>query len=147
MKIQQVSLFLENKPGQLQGACQILADAGINILTLSLADTAQFGILRIIVPDYQRAKDMLEAQGWVVKLTEVLAVEVNDEPGGLAKVLDVLQQQGVNVEYMYAFTFRRNGRAVLIFRFEDTEQAIAALQRAGIDPVSPVDLFGKNGST
>ena len=107
MKIKQVSVFLENKPGQLLAPCQVLAEAGINILTLSMADTQQFGILRLIVRDWNRAKDLLEKAGCVVRLTDVLAVEVDDRPGGLAAIVRVIERTGLNIEYMYAFTFGR----------------------------------------
>jgi hypothetical protein len=141
MKIKQVSVFLENKPGQLLAPCQVLADAGINILTLSMADTQQFGILRLIVRDWNRAKDLLEKAGCVVRLTDVLAVEVDDRPGGLADIVRVIERTGLNIEYMYAFTFGRAGRAVLIFRFEDADAAIDRLQAGGVNVLGTVDFF------
>ena len=110
MKIRQLSLFLENRPGQLRFPCKVLGDAGIDILTMSLADTAQFGILRLIVKDWQRAKEVLEAAGVVVNVTEVLAVDVPDRPGGLASVLEAFEKAGVGVEYMYACAARERGR-------------------------------------
>ena len=114
MKLKQLSLFLENRPGQLDNAIQILADADVNILTLSLADTEQFGILRLVVRDWQKAKAALEAKQCVVNLTDVIAVEVPDRPGGLAELLRQVDQSGINIEYMYAFTFGRGDRAILI---------------------------------
>ena len=141
MKIQQLSLFLENKPGHLSAICQTLARANINIVTLSLADTQQFGILRLIIQDPDRAKDVLEAKGFVVNVTEVVATEVEDRPGGLSDVLKTLEQTGTNIEYMYAFTSRRNNRAVLIFRFDDPDAAIKHLQAKGINVLGRVDLF------
>ena len=143
MRIPQLSLFVENKPGHLIAPCKLLAEAGINIVTLSLADTEQFGILRLIVREWQRAKDSLEAAGLVVNVTEVLALEVPDRPGGLAELLGIFEQAGLNVEYMYAFTARLGNRAVLVFRFDDVDAAISALTRAGINPVSPVDLYDR----
>lgn len=141
MKINQLSVFLENKPGRLSEPCQALARAGINILTLSLADTQQFGILRLILPDWQKAKEALEKAGFVAKVTEVVATEVEDRPGGLADVLKVIEKGGINIEYMYAFTFRRQDRAVLIFRFDDPDKAVEALQAAGINVLDQVELF------
>jgi len=141
MRIPQLSLFMDNKPGHLIVPCKLLADAGINILTLSLADTKQFGILRLIVREWQRAREVLETAGWVVAMTEVLAVEVEDRPGGLVELLRVFEQAGINVEYMYAFTARLGNRAMLVFRFDDLDAAISALTRAGINPVSPIDLY------
>ncbi|HEY3321388.1 MAG TPA: amino acid-binding protein [Planctomycetota bacterium] len=143
MKIQQLSLFVENSPGRLSQACKVLAASGINIVTLSLADTQQYGILRLIVKDWQKAKNALEKGGYVVTITEVVAVEVSDRPGGLAELLDVLDQGRVNIEYMYAFTVRTEDAAVMIFRFEDPDGAIKVLQSAGKDVVEGVDLFAK----
>ena len=141
MRIPQLSLFAENKPGHLIAPCKLLSDAGISIVTLSLADTQQFGILRLIVREWQRAKEVLEAAGFSVVMTEVLAVEVDDRPGGLVEVLAVFEQAGINVEYMYAFSERMGDRAVLVFRLDDLDAAINALGRAGINPVSPIHLY------
>jgi len=141
MKVHQLSLFLENKPGRLSEPCETLAKAGINISTLSLADTQQFGILRLIVRDWEKAKDILEKAGAVVKVTEVVATEVEDKPGGLARVLQVIEKGSVNIEYMYAFTFRRGDRAVLVFRFSDPDKAIKVLQAEGINPIGSVELY------
>ncbi len=141
MKLQQLSLFLENRPGRLDAPLELLGNADINLMTLSLADTAQFGILRLIVREWERAKQLLEQAGWVVNLTEVVAVDVLDRPGGLAAALKVLDQAGLNVEYMYAFSLRRGDHAILIFRFEDPDQAIAVLKDAGLHVVDAEELF------
>lgn len=141
MKIKQLSLFLENKPGHLGAICRTLADADINILTCSLADTQQFGILRLIVPDTERAVEILEGQGFVVHVNDVVATEVEDQPGGVARVLEVLGGSDVNIEYMYAFTFHRNSRAILIFRMDDPDKAIAMLKDNQVNVLGPVDLF------
>ena len=98
MKIRQLSLFLENRPGQLRAAAKILGDAGIDVLTMSLADTQQFGILRLVVKDTEKAKKALEAQGVVVNVTELLAVNVPDRPGGLAGVLEGFEKADISVE-------------------------------------------------
>jgi hypothetical protein len=135
MKLHQLSLFLENRPGQLIEPCRLLAREGINIRTLSLADTQQFGILRLIVSDWQRARDILQKAGYVASATEVVAVEVPDRPGGLADVLGAFEGGPVNIEYMYAFTFGRQDKAVLVFRFDDPDAAIERLQAAGINVV------------
>ena len=126
MKLNQLSLFLENSPGALRLPCQVLAQAGINILTLSLADTQQFGILRLIVKDATGPSKVLEEAGCVVKVTEVVAVEVPDRPGGLADMLGAFEGTGLNIEYMYAFAGHRGKTAVLILRFEDPEKAAGA---------------------
>jgi len=141
MKIQQLSLFLENKPGHLNAICRTLAEAKINILTLSLADTQQFGIVRMIVQDWARAKTILEQAGYVVNLREVVAVSVPDRPGGMAELLDIIGQSGVNIEYMYAFTSHHGEEAILVFRFDNPDKAIAALVAAGRSPIDIVSLF------
>jgi len=144
MKIHQLSLFLENRPGQLKVPVRILAEAGINLLALSLADTQQFGILRLIVRDWQRAKEVLAKAGCVVNVTEVLAIDVSDSPGGLADVLDLLEKANLAIEYMYAFTHGVRGhKAALVFRFEDPDAALAAFTKHGINVITPIDLFSR----
>lgn len=141
MKLKQLSVFLENKPGRLRELCALLAENGINIITLSLADTEQFGILRLIVKEYERAKALLEAQGFVAKLTDVIAVEVKDEPGGLSRILEIEEDSGISVEYMYAFTIKSGENAVLLFRFDDMDKALGALQKANLNILDSVELY------
>lgn len=141
MKLHQLSLFLENRPGHLVAPCEALARAGINILTLSVADTQRFGILRFVVRDWERAKALLTAAGHVVNVTEVVAVEVTDQPGGLVDVLKTLGAAGVNVEYTYAFTFKRGNQGVLLFRFDDADRGIQALTAQGIGVIGSAELF------
>jgi hypothetical protein len=140
MKLNQLSVFLENKPGALSAPCRLLAQAGINIQTFSLADTQQFGILRLMVHDWAKAKAILEKQGYVVKITEVVALEVPDRPGGLADLLDIVEQADVNVEYMYAFTVKQEGKGLLAFRFSNPDAAIKALQARKVNVVGTLDL-------
>ena len=147
MKLHQLSLFLENRPGKVKVPCRILADAGINIVTLSLADTQQFGILRLIVKDWQKAKQVLERQGCVVNVTEVLAIDVSDQPGGLLKILDALETASIAIEYMYAFaSLSQSAKACMIFRFENPDAAIKALSAAGINVVGSSELFERTRS-
>ncbi len=141
MKIQQIAVFLQNKPGHLSGICKTLADHDINIVTLSLADTQQFGILRLIVKDWKRAAETLDAAGYLVQLREVVAVEVADRPGGMFKVLEAVGSADVNIEYVYAFTFRKNDSAVLVFRFDNPDKALDALKHAGMNVIADFDLF------
>ncbi|MBN2702824.1 MAG: ACT domain-containing protein [Pontiellaceae bacterium] len=141
MKLKQLSVFLENKPGRLRELCALLAENGINIITLSLADTEQFGILRLIIKEYERAKSLLEQKGFVAKLTEVIAVEVKDEPGGLSRILQIEQEAGVSVEYMYAFTIKSGENAVLLFRFDDMDKALDALQASGLGVLHSFELY------
>jgi len=144
MKLHQLSLFLENRPGTLQQPCDALAAAGINLLALTLADTAEFGILRLVVKDWNLAKSVLEDAGFLVTVTEVVALEVAHEPRGLTRVLDVLNQSKQTIEYMYAFGGGLNiESAVLVFRFENIDQAIAALAAKGIIAIAPAELFDR----
>ena len=134
-------MFLENKPGALSRPCRLLAKAGLNILTLSVADTQQFGILRLVLRDWEKAKKILEKAGCVAKVTDVVAIEVADRPGGLVEILGVLEKASINVEYMYAFTLKTENKGVLVFRFDDPDAAIAALQKQGINVVGGVELY------
>ena len=132
MKVEQISIFLENKSGRLADVAGVLARAGINIRALSLADTTDFGILRLIVNDTEKAKGVLKENGFTVGKTEVLAVEVADRPGGLSEILNIMKDNGINVEYMYAFVQKSGGNAIIIFRFYELEKAIDTLQKGGI---------------
>jgi len=127
MKVEQISIFIENKSGRLAEITRILGEADINIRALSLADTSDFGILRLIVNDAGKAKSVLKEKGFTVNKTEVVAVEVPDRPGGLSSILQTLDKYQINVEYMYAFVERCGGNAVIIFRFDETDKAIATL--------------------
>jgi hypothetical protein len=126
--IQQLSLFIENKPGAISGPIQALADAGINLYSLSVADTKFFGVLRLLVRDPAAAAAVLEKAGFVAKTTEVVAIQAPNEPGSLAKILAVLDRHQVNVEYMYAFAASTDGKAALVFRFVDPEDAIRKIE-------------------
>ena len=141
MKLKQLSVFLENKPGALSAPCRLLAKAKLNIQTFSLADTREFGILRLVVRDWEKARQTLEAGGWAVRLTDVVAVEVPDRPGGLADLLEVFERTGINVEYMYAFSVKAEDRGLLVFRFDDPDAALAALREAKVSVVNEVELF------
>ena len=131
MKVEQISIFIENKSGRLAEITRILGDSGINIRALSLADTTDFGILRLIVNDVETAKAVLKEKGFTVSKTEVVALEVPDRPGGLSSLLQTLDDNQINVEYMYAFVERCGGNAVIIFRFDETDKAIGTLKDSG----------------
>ena len=141
MKVEQISVFLENKSGRLAEVAGVLAKAGVNIRALSLADTTDFGILRLIVNDTEKAKKVLKENGFTVGKTEVLAVEVPDRPDGLANILNAMRDAGINVEYMYAFVQRSGGNAIIIFRFDELDKAIEALQKAGIKILKGEDVY------
>jgi hypothetical protein len=132
MTLKQLSVFLENKPGRLGHPCKTLAAANINILTLCLADTEQFGILRVIVRDWEKAKAVLEKAGCVVNVSEVLAIEIPDHPGGMESILAILEPNSINIEYMYAFTLKRGSNAVMIVRVDKPDQAAKALHKNGL---------------
>jgi hypothetical protein len=144
MKLKQLSLFLENKPGALSRPIRLLAKGKFNILTLSIAEANQFGILRLILRDWDQAKKFLEKNGFVVRVTDMVAVEVADEPGGLARILGVVEKAGINVEFMYAFTEKRANKAVLVFRFDDPDNAIKILQKGKVNVIASSDL--QNGA-
>jgi hypothetical protein len=143
MKVKQLSLFLENKPGALSRPVSLLAKAKFNILSLSVADTAQFGILRLVVQDWEKALQVLNRDGFAAKVTDMVAIEVTDAPGGLAAILAALEKTHVNLEYMYGFSQAKGDRAVLMFRFDDPDRAIEALKKKGINPVGSVELFSR----
>ena len=141
MKVRQLSIFLENRSGRLAEVTDILGKSGINIRALSLADTSDFGILRVIVEDTDKALQLMEANGFTVTITDVLAVEVEDKPGGLARVLNLLNSQEVNVEYMYAFMEKLTDHALLIFRIEDIDRAIEICREHGIKILSEKEVI------
>lgn len=131
MKVEQISIFLENKPGTLEDVTRVLKDANINIRALSLADTSDFGILRLIVNDIDAAEKALHSKGFTVRRTAVVAVEVPDRPGGLHSILEVFSSKGINVEYTYAFVERSGENALIIFRLDRTDEAIEVLLESG----------------
>lgn len=131
MKVRQISIFLENKSGRLEEVCKVLGEAGINIRALSIADTTDFGILRLIVDDPDRATRKLEDVGFAVSMTDVIAVEVSDQPGGLAATLSKLRTKGIDIEYIYAFVQKASNAALVVFRVERIDEAIALLQNNG----------------
>ena len=140
MRVEQIAVFLENKSGRLAEITSILADNDINIRALSVADTADFGILRLIVDNVEKAKSILQEGGFTVGNTDVLAVEVADKTGDLATVLRSLHRATINVEYMYAFVNKTGENAVLIFRFEKMDEAIEVLQKDGFTLISGAQI-------
>ena len=134
MTVQQISIFLENRPGQLAAICRTLAaicrtlaKAGVNIVTLSLADTADFGIVRMIVDDHVRGAKVLADAGFAVRETEVVTATVRNEPGGMAELMEKFDAAGVDIEYSYAYALGNGKEAILVFRFKDNAKALAAL--------------------
>lgn len=140
MKVEQIAIFLENKSGRLAEIASILADNDVNIRSLSLADTADFGILRLIVDKVEEAEKALKEGGFTVGKTNVIAVEVPDRVGGLASVLKSIESAKLNVEYMYAFVNKSGENAVLIFRFEEIDEAIKVLQQEGFTTLTGAQI-------
>lgn len=141
MKVEQIAIFLENREGRLAEITNVLAENGINIRAMSLADTADFGILRLIVNDTEKAKQILKENGFMVGKTEVLVIEVPDKPGGLAGALNVIRDAGLNIEYMYAFSQRSGESGLIIFRFEDIDAAIATFKKANFRILTGEEVY------
>ncbi len=141
MKVQQISVFLENRAGRLAQIARLLGNARINIRALSIADTSDFGILRLIVNDVDKALAALRSNSYTVSLTDVVVIEVPDRPGGLADVLEALQKANVNVEYLYAFVEKTSDKAMVVFRFDDTEAALKIIGAIGVSVLSAEKVY------
>jgi len=141
MKVEQIAIFLENRSGRLAEITGILAGKGINIRAMSLADTSDFGILRLIVNDTENARKVLKENGFTVGSTNVVVAEVQDKPGGLANVLQIIKKADLNIEYMYAFTQKSGETGLIIFRFEKIDAAIDVLVKAGIRLLSGEEVY------
>ncbi|MBE0574456.1 MAG: ACT domain-containing protein [Desulfuromonadales bacterium] len=141
MKVEQISIFIENKSGRLAEVARVLGEKNVNIRALSLADTSDFGILRLLVDNTDLALATLKESGFTVSKTEVIAVEVPDQPGGLYKILQVLDDARINVEYMYAFAERNADNAVIICRFDETDAAINTLREKGVNILAGDRLY------
>ncbi|WP_048190835.1 ACT domain-containing protein [Methanobacterium sp. SMA-27] len=141
MKLKQISIFLENRKGRLLKALNILSMAKINIRALSIADTSEFGILRMIVPEPERAKEILEEANFVVKVNDVIAVGVSDEPGGLESILEALNKSNINIEYLYAFVEKKRDNAIVVIRTENIDDGIKALENGGITVLSSKEVY------
>jgi hypothetical protein len=140
MKLTQISIFLENKKGRLSDVCALLGKNKINIRALTIAESEEFGILRIVVDKPDAAVRALKAGGFVANVTEIVAVEVSDKPGGLAAILKALSASSINVEYMYGFVEKKTDKALLVFRFDEPDKAIAVLKKHKITVVGKKDM-------
>ena len=141
MRAEQISVFLENKAGRLAEVAGILAEANVNIRALAVADTSDFGVLRLIVNDNQKALNALKNSGFTVGKTDVVAVEVEDRPGGLHRILDILHRAGINVEYMYAFVTQSGSNAVMIFRFDNIDAAVKCLLENSVTVINGDEVY------
>ena len=142
MKIKQISVFLENRKGRLFDVCSILGAHNINMRAITIAETESFGVLRIVVDKPEEAVEILKENSFTANLTDVVAVEVEDKPGGLAEVLKILADNDVNVEYMYGFIEKFSDKALLVFRFEDTAAAQKVLSENDVNIVTDEDIKG-----
>jgi hypothetical protein len=141
MKLKQISVFLENRKGRLQKALEVLGNANVNIRTLSIADTSEFGILRMIVPDVVQVQRILGEHNFVVKVNDVIAVGVPDEPGGLEKILGILNKADINVEYLYAFAEKKVEQAIVVLRTENIDAGIRVLTEGGATVLTPDEVY------
>ncbi len=139
--VKQLSVFIENTKGRLAHVTRVLGDAGVDLQSLSIADTTNFGILRAIVDDSEKALKVLREHGYTVNITELLAVAVNDIPGGLAEALDVLSDSGVAVEYLYSFVRKPTESALILFKVDDPNKAVAVLEGRGLKPLAQNELI------
>ena len=142
MQVQQIAIFLENRSGRLADISALLAREQINIRAMSLADTADFGILRLVVDDTEKAKAALKENGFTIGITDIIAVQVKDRPGGLDNILQVVKKANLDVEYMYAFTQKSGELGILLFRFDNLAEAIEVLQREGVKILSGEKVHG-----
>lgn len=142
MKITQISIFLENKKGRLFEAAATLGRAHVDIKALTIAENEDFGVLRLIVDKPDEALAALKENGFVASLTDIVAVEVSDRPGGLAEVLAILNEQDLNVEYMYAFVEKTEEKAIVVFRFDNIDKAVTVLTKNNIRVIGKKDIEG-----
>ena len=142
MKINQISIFIENTKGRLAEVCNLLGDKGINIRALTIAESPEFGILRVVLDKPEEAKQILKKNGFIATTAEIVAVEVSDEPGGLAKALKILADNDINVEYMYGFVEKATDKALMVFKFVNTDKAIEVLQKNNISVVDKKTALG-----
>ncbi len=138
--IKQVSIFLENKAGRMYEITRLLGDNNINIRALSLADTSDFGILRLVVDKPEAAIDLLKGKHYTVSATQVVAIEISDKPGGLASLLEIFKNETINIEYMYAFLERKSDKAVMTFRFDNNQEVLDKLRSSGVKLLSGEDI-------
>ncbi|MCQ2970465.1 MAG: acetolactate synthase [archaeon] len=128
MKIKQLSIFLQNRMGSLSKPLEVLSKNGVNIRAMCMADTSEFGILRLVVDNPEMGKEVLEEHNFLVKITEIIGVEMNDTPGGLTSVLKVIKDNEIDLEYLYAFTHDKAGKAILLLHADDIDKLISSLQ-------------------
>ncbi len=142
MKIKQLSIFLENRKGRMKKALDVLEEGGVNIRALSIADTSDFGILRLIVPEPVKTKKLLEDNNFIVRIGEVIAVRMTDKPGGLGIILGILDKHDINLEYLYAFVEEKEEMAIVLLHPDNIDEGITALQKDGAKVISAKEIYG-----
>jgi len=138
MLINQISVFIENKPGRVSQLADVLAKSNINLLNLSIADTKDYGILRAVTNDNQKAVKVLKENGFTVSLNDLIGVEVKNKPGGLASILNIFDKANLSIEYLYSYSRTSEGNAVILFRVENTEFALKVLKQSGVKLISDI---------
>lgn len=141
MKIKQLSIFLQNKMGSLAKPLEVLTVADVNIRAMCMADTSEFGILRLVVDDPIKGKEALEENNFLVKITDIIGIEMNDTPGGLTSVLDVIRDNLIDLEYLYAFSHKKEDKAILLLHAEDIDKLIDVLSKNNITIVSSEEVY------
>lgn len=141
MKIKQLSIFLQNRMGSLSKPLETLSEAGVNIKAMCMADTSEFGILRLVVDDPLKGKEALEENNFLVKITDIIGVEMDDTPGGLTSVLKIIKDNEIDLEYLYAFTHEKAGKAILLLHSDDLDKLISALQEKDIVIVNSEEVY------
>ena len=141
MKIKQLSIFLQNKMGSLSKPLEILSNADVNIRAMCMADTSEFGILRLVVDNPLKGKEALEENNFLVKITEIIGVEMNDAPGGLTSVLKIIKDNEIDLEYLYAFTHEKAGKAILLLHSDNIDELISALEKNDIVIVPAEEVY------
>lgn len=139
--VNQLSIFLENKEGRLLHTLDIIEKLNINIRALSIADTSEFGILRLIVTDPLKVKEILEEKNFIVKITKVIAVSITDEPGGLNKVLRILDNNKINLEYLYAFVEQKKYDAIVLLKLDDMDEGLKILKEGNANIISSEEIY------
>lgn len=139
--LKQLSVFLENKEGRMLSTLEVIEEIGVNIRALSLADTSEFGLLRLIVTEPMKVKEELEKRNFIVKITDVLAVAMDDEPGGLNKILRIIDEEKINLEYLYAFVEQQKYDAIVILRLEDMEKGAEIFEKSDAKIIAPEEIY------
>lgn len=139
-EIKQISLFVENRPGRMAKVSKTLSDAGVNIRAMTIAEAGDFGVIRMVVDDPQKGYDVLRNSGFTVSMTDVLAVEMRDTPGGLYEIVSALGDNNINIDYAYAFVTAKSEKAMLIMRVDDIEAARRTLSARGVKIATPEEI-------